>query len=368
MNLEYFRKEYFTQVKGLKLGTDNETADRHVNLAYLEVFRAHKWVYRKRDGQIILIPNYTTGTCTVTKFDGTNSSNAKTVTFSGATLTNSMLGRYLNVGDSNHWHKIIYISGNTAYLETEIIDVDGGGNSFKIWKRFYYVKSEADIILDFDKWAQSSLVYRNYSQLQDEVNNISSEGTTTDFSEYGIDPYDDVEYSTGTIEGSTDSNILTGTNTSWLSSGIESLDIIQINSVDYYIKRVESDTRIILYNYIENSITLGTSYVVRKNNPIGFQFYAQTDEYRALNYSYLAKAAPLIHPTKDHIKLPDEFAPAILSRSIAYGFMGVEKNEYLNKLSIYSDELGKLKEKVRVVSPRYMQFSVKIPNFMPGRS
>ena len=160
MNLTYLRSLYFKSLKGNSDVSDEDIilADKYLNIAYKEIFISHHWIYRKRFGQITIIPRYTTGTCMVTEFNGTNSSSSKTVTFSGSSLTQSMVGRYFRVQGSDIWHKIIYISGSTVYLDSEIIGVNGGGKTFEIWERFYYIKSDAADFLDFGRSAASDFM------------------------------------------------------------------------------------------------------------------------------------------------------------------------------------------------------------------
>lgn len=368
MNLTYLRELFFSATTSSNKEQNTDIADKYSNMGYLEVYRAHHWEQRKRTGQITLIPNYTTGTCSVTKYSGTNEADAKTVTFSGATLTSSMIGRYLRVSTSSHWHKIVYLTGSTVSLDTPIVDIETGGSlSFEIWKRFYYLKSDVDVLTDFDKWDSARLGYKSDAEIVDQISNLSTTGTPYHFAPYGIDPYDDTEYTTGTIEVIADSNLVTGAGTSWLSSGIDTGDVLDINGTEYHIKRVETDTRIILFNSISIAVPSNSPYTIKKNNPLGFQFYNPSDSYRVLPYSYLGKAYPLVHITKDRILLPREFIPAIMSRAIYFRFRDTSDGRMTTQLQIYDAELTGLKQKFRVVKPRYMQFAPKIVSQMPGR-
>ena len=369
-NLTYLRELFFSSFKNVNKETGNEIVDRYINISYLEVYRDHHWEYRKRTGQVVLIPNYTTGNCSVTRWDGTSGAEnaAKTVAFSGATLTDNMRGRFLQVGSSSYWHKIVYREGNTLYLDTPIVDVPtGSGLSFVIWKQFYYIKSDADVVLDFDRWGTERLGYRSDAELTDQISNLATTGAPYLFSPYGIDPYEDIEYTTGTITVTSNSNLVSGTNTAWLSSGVDTGDILQIGSVDYYIKRVETDTRIILFNTIEESVPADSTYSIRKNNPLGFRFYNPSDDYRILPYSYLSKGYPLIHPADDRIQLPREFIPAIISRAVYFRMKDVDDSRWGTMLQIYEAEMTGLRRKWRVVKPRYLQFAPQVRQQMPGR-
>lgn len=366
MNLEYLEKLYLKPIKSLgdTKEADTEAADRYLNIAYKEVFLAHSWIYRKRSGQITIIPRYTTGTCTVVAFDGTNEASSKTVTFSGATLTQFMVGRYFRVSGSDIWHKIMNVTGSTAYLDSPVISVNGSGKTFEIWKRFYYVKSDVSEILDFGRWSNGRLEYN--PDLLDRYTDISKESNTpSSFNAYGIDPFDDID-STGTLTIDVNSNVAVGSGTTWLSDGYDTGDLLKVGQ-DFYIKRIETNTRAILFNYVSDPIN-SISFTLKKNNPIGFEFYNSSDAYHVLPYDYLGRAYDLVHKTKDRILLPSNFIPAIVSRAQYYGMKDSNDTRYTTMLSIYNAELTVLKEKVQIVKSRYVQFSPKIHSLAPGRS
>src|SRR3990167_3631030 len=142
---------------------DKSKCESAINSAARWVYTSHPWEWRQKTGQITLIPNYTSGTCTVAQYDGANDGAARTVTFSAA-LPSNAAGRYLMVDDGDSWHKIQYVSGSTAYLETPITDKNGGGLSFKIWKRFHHLPGEVAAITDFGRWDGSvgRLEYKSF--------------------------------------------------------------------------------------------------------------------------------------------------------------------------------------------------------------
>ena len=341
----------------------------YINQSYKIVYRSHNWAYRKRSGSILLIPNYTTGTCTVTLFDGSNESSSRTVTFSGATLTASMQGRYFRAKDSSFWHKIVSVnvSTNTIYLDTPIADISSAsGLTFEIWKRFYYVKSEVDVVLGFGDWGgRSNLDYDPSSKFESHTSDTSDTGRTTQFSDFGVDPIEST-YATGTVSIPADSNVVTGVGTSWLSNA-DSGDIFVVNNLTFTIKRVETDTQIILHNFVKEEVTAGTAYEIKKDSPLGFQFYFNPDDYRVVPYSYLAKAPSMVHETKDFILLPDEFEDCILTRAEWMRMKDNDDVKYGQTVALYQGLLDSLKIKRSVVQSPFSQFSPKIHTSMPGR-
>lgn len=368
MNLKTLREYFFSVVKDLKTETDAPIADRYLNSAYIEIYESFRWEQRKRDANLLLIPKYTNGSCAVTAYDGSNEAAAKTVTFSGANLVSNMVGRSLKVGDSKFWHKIVAISGDVAYLDTPIVDASGGNNAFIIWNRIHYLLSDVDVLLAMDQFSSGKLEFFSNNKLRDSVNDDSRSGNPYAYSPYGIDPYDDVSYETGMVSMAVDSNVITGTGTSWLSSGLGVGDVVEINSVSFYIKRIESDTRIVSFNHLSGTQISDSVYVGKKNNPVGFKFYGNADAYKIINYSYFAHAYPLVHETKDFMLFPPRAIPAIASRAIFFRMRDTSDPRMTTQLQIYTAELNSLKSQSPIIKPPYEQFSPKIPSFMPGRS
>jgi len=346
---------------------NKEQAKSYLNTATLDVYRAAHWNFRKKFGQLTLIPYYQTGSCFVTQYDGTNEQAAKTAVFTGSTLSSNMVGRFLNVGDSSNWYKIVYIDGNNAYLETPVIE-STGGYSFKIWKRFYYLKSDADVLIEFYKWDGGSSVRNNNEfQIKDKYNRIDSTGNIENFSLVGTDPYFDLIYSTGTVSGNQNENILTGSGTNFFGN-VDSGDSIIISGIEYTVARVESDTRLALKNHLISSVEAGSSYRSKKNNPIGIEFQSVPETYTIIEYSYLDLSPKMMNENYDFFPMNEEYAEATLSRAKSLKQQDDGNPLFVNTLNVYVGELKGLKEKMSQVIPRFTQFAPKIQRFMPGRN
>ena len=370
MNLEYLKKLYFHPKKGLDKATslNEEMAPIYINLAYQEVFLAHSWIHRKRYGQIILEPRYTTGSCSVTKYNGTNSASSKTITFTGASLTTSMIGQFVRFQDGGKWYRIDYLTGSgsswTGYIDSPISDVTSGSKTFEIWKRYYSLKSDVAEFLDFGRWANGRLEYQ--PDMVDRYTDVSKEAADPAFFNLaGVDKFSD-STNDATITISKDTNVGTVSGLNLLSSGYDEGDAIEIGDIDYYIRRIESDVRVVFYNYFDSAKD-GLAATFKKNNPVIFEFYNPPDDYYALPYVYLGRAYDLVHETKDKILLPKNFIPTIISRAHYYDYKASGNREYVNMLSVYNAELEGLKSKVHIVRPRYLQFSPKILSTSPGR-
>lgn len=348
-------------------GTANRgIAARYINRAYKWIYSSHHWEWRFKTGQTTLIPNYTTGTCTVTGFDGTNDAAARTVTFS-VSLPSNIQGRYFKPNGENSWHKIQYISGLTVYLETPILRSSAGGLTFNIWKRIYYLSGEVAAIMDFGRWDNrfGRLEYKSFSNLVDRVVDVSDDGTPDTFSPFGVDNYEPV-YSTGTIQIDKDTNLAIGTGTAWLGNVLPGDEVTEGDKV-YTVKRVETDTRIILVNYAPNATPAATEYKIKRNLSVGFQFYPnKIDTYMTIPFYYQDRVFDMVHEDKDRTNLPDDFDDAILTRAEFKLKKDKSYSDWPLVAQLFSSELDGLKRDFRVAKPRGDIFAPETRGY-PGR-
>lgn len=360
------------RVKELDVDTeDGKTlAGKYINRAARWIYLAHPWEWRYKTGAETLIPNYETGTCAVTQFTGSNYSDARTVSFSGSTLTSAMRGRLFQVDGETSWHKIIYVnvSAGQIVLESPITRASAGGLTFKIWKRFYYLPNDVSQIMDFGRWNNryGRLEYKSMSNLLDEVTDISDDGNPSNFSPFGVDNYETV-YTTGTISGNEDDNLITGNGTVWLGNVMPGDELIQGESV-FSVKRVETNLRIILNNYIPSLISASSVYEIRRNLSIGFSFYpSNVTEYATIPFYYLDKMFDMVHEDKDRPNLPDEFDDAILSRAEFKLLKDKDNSKWASVAGLFAAELDGLKKDFRIAKPRYDIFAPLSAGY-PGRN
>lgn len=356
MNLSKLVIEWGDRFKNTDLSIDSnrQLAIRKINEGWKRVYNAYFWEYRKKVGELVIPPMYTTGTVTVTQFDGTNESAARTVTFS-TPLTDSHIGRFFQVEGSSNWHRILGISGSNAYLESPVVDVNGSGKTFKVWKRFNYLYSEVDTLLEFGKWYPvQSLSYKSPSTTFD-----LNESEINAYSEFGADNFI-TPYSTGSVSIAVDSNIMIGDGTAWLGN-VTPGDIVEIGENEFRVRRVETDTKIVLYNYSPSAVESGATYKISKDNPIGFEFYNPDTTYMVLPYSYICKGFNMVHETLDRPGLPEQFDNVIVDYAEALRVPDNDDPKWISKIQVAQSKLDGLKAKHRVVMPPFQQFKTRIP-------
>lgn len=358
-------------IAGVPSITGNDPATRalttqYFNFAWDEVCRSSNWWFRKRSGQIVLEPAYTTS-CTVTQFNSTNSSTSQIVTLSSP-LPYNVRGRYLKLGENSSTYKIIVGNAGESTLVLDVPVIEGSGTySCSIYRRIYYLKSDVGTLIDIRETnGGGDIEFLSSAKLSDFTVNTDSVGNPDSFSDFGIDPYDDVSHVTGTISIPANSNTVTGVATNFIGN-VNSGDILTVDNKTYTVKRVESDTSLILFNYAVNLVSSGSSYSIKPNSPIGLKFYHPTDVYRVLEYEYVAKFYPIYNEEYDEILVDRDFIDAAILDATARWLQNKDYQKYLQITNLYQAKLQGLKIKKRVVNPKYRQFEPKINLALPGR-
>ena len=327
----------------------------YFNLAYQEVSYSYFWEYLKRTGEFVAIPNYTTGTVTVTN-------GSPTVTGSGTVWTSAMQGRYFQVQDSDNWYRIAFVNSSTElFLESNVVEDSNSGKTYKIWKRFNYLHSEVRVLASIDDLnivgrQLNAAMQSGWYNTRQKLRSFSQHSFYQPFTVYGADPYKAI-YSTGTGSITKDSNVFTGTGTEFLANAGKG-DIIKISSQFHRILRVESATRIVMVNYASETVSGG--YEIFKDNPIGIQLHATIDRDVIVPYTYFKRVYDLKNEDLDRTELSDDFNLCILDRAQALKMKDDNNDKWTLVLQESVARLKGLEKNHRVWRPPYLQFSPAI--------
>lgn len=324
-----------------------------INEAVREIGESHNWPFLRVTSDLQTVGS-TTLSCTVT--NGSNS-----VTASSG-LTASMQGWYFQPPTGLNWYRIAYVdvTNQIAYLETPMIEATQTGNS-TFWKRFYYLYSQVNILTDFGNWiVNGELVAETQRQLTEINPNKVVFGQPQNFSQYGVDPYTTI-YSTGSVTIPKDSNVMTGLGSSWLANAGPG-DIITVKNFITRVRRVEQDTRIILFNYCPFDLSSSSSYTIEKETPIGFQFYPSPDKAYVYPYTYFRKVFNLVHENKDRSEFPEQFDLAIMDLAEAGMMRDMKDPNWDKKRQEASARVGDIQRRATYLNqPRTRQFYPRIP-------
>ena len=210
------------EVKKKKDEEDNEAILKaSLNFAKIEVGKSYFWKELKRDAELIVTPNYTSGLVSYTQ-------NSRTVTGSGTVWTASMAGRYFKAANMSYWYRIAMVdaSAQVLYLESAVIESSASSQTYQIWKRYYRVNSDIRLVLPDTT--------RNNLPLPFEVDGYDLTLTP---------------YVNGTISATANSQTITGTSTAFFGN-VYPGDLITIESDTYRIRSVDSDTQLTLTNKV----------------------------------------------------------------------------------------------------------------------
>ena len=320
---------------------------RKVNLSYKEIANASDWIDLHITDELRTVPNYVTGQATVTQ-------NSRTVNFSGSTvLTTDMQGRYFKLQGWDNWYKIIKVNTDTQLTLRNPVIEGSETKGFIIWKRFHYLNSDVRKIKFFGTWFRDGeLESKSERYIHDHSSNISDTAVPDSYSLYGVDPYFSM-YFDGTATVIQDSNVMTGTGTAWLDN-VTPGDIVEIGGQVLRVGRVESDTSIILANLATSTLEGQQSYVIKRENPKGVQFFKAVDTAYILPYSYQRRVFDMVNE-KDRPLLSEDFDLAILDLAEASRMTDLKDSDAQVKLAIATARIRDLKMTQIGDEPRYRQ-------------
>lgn len=338
----------------LKLSKDENLVvfPRKINDAYKEIARAYDWEHLRRSGELETIPNYTTGTVSVTN-------GSFTVNGSGTVWTSAMEGRYFQSQGGTVWYRISKVQSNTQLtLLSPYLDLTASAQTYSIWKRFYYLYSEVHRILEFGSWIRTGdLVDRPATYTSDVQENISTAGEPVTFSPYGADPFERSYTDSGTVTLTNNSNLLSGAGTTFLGNA-EPGDILQVGSTYFRVKRVESDTAIRLTTSAISDLP-GSTYSISKDNPIGIQLYFAANASYLFPFTYSKRVYDMVNDN-DRPELPEDFDMAILDGAEASRLRELNDTRWINKLQEYKARIQDLMSQRFVSRPRARVMAPKI--------
>lgn len=327
-----------------------------INAAYKEIGNNTNvnWKQLERYGEVVTVPNYVTGTCTITN-------GSRSVSFSGASLTSSMEGRFFQPLGSSNWYRIQrVVSSSELTLLSPIIEASASGLTFIIWKRWYYLPSEVNKVLDLGSWIRNGkITEKSLNNIQDFNNNISNTGEPIEFSMFGVDIYEN-EYSDGSVSLTQDNSLMSGTGTSWLEN-VTPGDIVKAGTQVLRVKRVEADDRIRLLNRAPATIS-PESYSIMADDRIGFQLWWNPNSSYLIPFYYSKYVYDMVNETYDRPELPEKFDLAILDLAEASLLSDKNDSKWVTKQNLARDRIGDLKTNRYVSQPKSRQMRPLIEN------
>lgn len=292
--------------------------------------------YLMTDGSITTVAPYTTGTVTVTN-------NSKTVTGSGTTFTSAMVGRKFRVDSENAYYRIgAYVSATEITLEVVYQGDTDSALTYSIYKDEYRLPADLD-------------VYKLLRQIENNRSIIDLEQTAFDLYEpspiatgsprFSVLTGTKLDtYSTGTITGTVNLSVLTGSGTSWLSvDGLGRGSRIVAGSAVYTVKSVDSDTQITIYELLTTAL-VGSTYAILLDNYIIQLFYIPS-QIENIYFKYQRIPFPLIND-QDVPDLPEKYHHILITAALIWAWAVKDKQESLVQTKLFEQQRDEMWKRI----------------------
>ncbi len=319
-----------------------------VNIAYLDVGKSWRWPQLETFGSIVAVP-IVEGSASIVQ-------DSQAITIVGADP--AWKGRFFRVKPGENDYRIVNITGNVVTVDQPIVE-SSAAVTFQIEKRFYTLPTEVRELGPFDAGRNGTISLDNRG-LRSTSPNYDSRILEVPLSVYGTDKYTDV-YAAGQAVVTKDSDVVTGTGgTAWLSN-VRPGNIFAFSTEEYRVRRVETDSRMVLYN-----LALGTatqSYKIFQDQPLTARLRGTFLQKKIIPFSYIRSVYPMVHDD-DRIDLSEEAKIAVLSFSEAQLAKMLNKDDWANRLLEAQNRLSVAQQMASPVHPAYKQLSPFIPRGM----
>lgn len=319
-----------------------------VNLAYLDVGKSWRWKQLETYGSIVAIPTVETS-ATVTQ-------DSQSVTVIGADT--AWAGRFFRKKGGENEYRILYVSGNVLTLDQPVVE-DSGSITCEIEKRFYTLPTEVRDLGPFDAMTKNGVSLDNRG-LRSTVPQYDPRLLEIPFHVHGTDKFTDT-YSAGSATVTADSSVVTGTGTAWLAN-VRPGNIFAFSTAEYRVRRVESDTRMVLYNLVAKAAA-NQPYKIYQDQPLTVRLRGEITKKKVIPFNYIRSVYPMIHDD-DRIELSEEAKVAVLGFAEAALAKSLNKDDWANRLLEAQGRLKVAQELAEPVSPAYKQLSPLVPRGM----
>lgn len=259
------------------------------NLRYLDFQSRHKWPWKEGDFTIQTVPNYKTGSVTVTN-------GSRTVTNNGTgTFTTDMVDRVFKLDREIEMYEIADVPASSTFtLKEPYIGESGSSLSYIVWKRFYGLPPDAQLNADLKLWQYP---YKSKGLPKSELADFLGRGYVNGHPNWWAWAKIDRRISTyidGSLSGAKDSYIFTGNGTSWLGNIFPGTEI-KVDSGTYNVYRVDSNTQFTSHQLIKTEISSGTKYAATTRNRPQIIFSHVPDPAINFQIDYLKTSYPLFN-------------------------------------------------------------------------
>src|SRR3990167_79080 len=252
---------------------NNETLKDHLvrlfNFYNKDFNNRNNWPWNSKEFVVQTIPNYTTGSVSVTK-------DSRTVTGSGTVWTSAMAGRFLKLNRDNETYEILAVaSGTSMTVKTPYIGDTVSGQSYLIWNKFYSLDPDVPLAgnMYLSKWPYNTDKI-NGNTIREQFANPYQTGYPRFWTWEKINRTV-ATYSAGNLTVAKDSRTFTGSGTAWLDNIYPGTQVTVGVNV-YNVEQVDSDTQ---FTSVQKAITAvgNSSYTAETRDRSQISFSAVPD-------------------------------------------------------------------------------------------
>lgn len=302
-------------------------ARRRLNIVKADIISRYngKWPSQYREGWLPLSPLVNTGTVTVTL-------GSRTVSGSSTTwVTENVTSDYKFRGPDGAYYKIASVVSETELLLVQPYQSPtASAQGYLIWKDEYVVYPEAISLGGFVDYQLQGVMSEAWPRnMKDSFPLPVVPELPSVYTVVGRKT-SSTRYSTGTLSGSINDNMISGSGTAWLAN-IQPGYEITIAGVNYNVRAVYSDTSIELYQRLVATASSAT-YTAVGRNALMVRFQAPTNQ-RIVHYWYWAKDYPMNNDNDQDWVM--EIYPEVIT-------LGAVVKDYLDKNDVARANMSKL--------------------------
>lgn len=285
-----------------------------LNFAKIHIGKYERWRHLVvSNHEMTVVPDYDTGTASIIN-------GSRTVTLgSGAAPTSAFKGRFFSHQKGSFPYEIRSVSGQNLILKTPIAEDSASGLTYVVQKVYYRLPSDVRLILpDQTQWNKPTII------------------EVAGYDEYVTD------YSVGQITLTKGSKTATFTVGTAMFDNAFSGDILEIQSWDYRVRTVISDTEITMVNRAMDNYS--GKYILKSETPYKGKLVGvgKSDDEFIVRFDYIRSLYPMVSDDDD-TELPVEFDRAILDWAKGeYKRMPPETADWVNDMNIAQRQLQKL--------------------------
>lgn len=302
------------------------------------------WPHLMEERFITTVAPHTTG-----DLDITNGSTDVTVGTTSPAFTSAMAGRKIRFSDEEAYYRIASVTdADNLVLEVPYQGTTDTDVSYSIFKDEYRLPANLDRLKVMRQIEESVAMVGLSPTAFDIIEPTPKSESSPDFNIIVGSKRD--TYSTGTLSGTVNTSVLTGSATA-LWTGVDGLgkgSRITVGTSVFTVESVDSDTQITIYETLASAISAGTSYEILLDNLI-VQFYDIPDAVENIYFRY-QRTPEVLYNDQDIPDLPEQWQFLLVDAGVSRAWETKDKEEARAKKQEFFTMVEVMKQKAGYIS------------------